>query len=97
MREPDDPNWGYSSARTPEEFLQRYTALLTAVRSLSTLAGFCYTQFTDTYQEVNGLLHADRTPKAPIDQIALATSGAVPDENDPSVLLWRNRLIELQK
>ena len=30
------------------------------------LAGFCYTQFADTYQEANGLLYADRTPKFPL-------------------------------
>jgi hypothetical protein len=47
---------------------------------LPLLAGFCYTQFTDTYQEANGLLYADRTPKFPLDRIACATSGpaAVP-------------------
>ena len=38
-------------------------------------AGFCYTQFADTYQEANGLLHADRTPKIPIEEIAVATRG----------------------
>ena len=39
-------------------------------------AGFCYTQFSDTYQEANGLLFADRTPKVPLADIAAATSGA---------------------
>ena len=43
---------------------------------MAALAGFCYTQFTDTYQEINGLLYADRTPKAPLEQIALATGGS---------------------
>jgi hypothetical protein len=64
---------------------------------LSSLAGFCYTQFTDTFQEANGLLYANRTPKIPLDKAALATSGTIPDETDPSVLHWRNRLMELQK
>jgi hypothetical protein len=41
-------------------------------------SGFCYTQFADTYQEVNGLLYADRTPKVPLDRIAAATAGPVP-------------------
>ena len=36
-------------------------------------SGFCYTQFTDTFQEVNGLLYADRTPKFPIEAICAAT------------------------
>jgi hypothetical protein len=43
------------------------------VRSLAVLSGFCYTQFADTYQETNGLLLADRTPKFPLADIARAT------------------------
>jgi hypothetical protein len=89
--------WGYSRCRTPEELLERYTALLNAVRPLSTLAGFCYPQFTDTYQEVNGLLYANRTPKIPLAAIAMATGGTAPDENEPWALLWRKRLMELQR
>ena len=49
---------------------------MAAVRSLPLLAGYCYTQFTDTYQEANGLVYMDRTPKFPIPEIAAATSGA---------------------
>lgn len=97
LRRPGDATWGYSSCRTPEELAQRYAALLAAVRPLSALAGFCYTQFTDTYQEANGLLYADRTPKVPLDEIALATSGSFRDEEDPGVLAWRKRLMELQR
>jgi len=36
-------------------------------------AGFCYTQFADTFQEANGLLNADRTPKLPFEVISAAT------------------------
>jgi len=36
-------------------------------------SGFCYTQFTDTFQEANGLLNADRTPKLPLEVISAAT------------------------
>ena len=39
--------------------------------------GFCYTQLTDTYQEANGLLYADRTPKFPLEVIAAATRHAL--------------------
>ena len=67
--------WGYSRCDTPEEFARRYADLLDVVRSLQLLAGFCYTQFADTYQEANGLLYADRSPKFPLDQIADATRG----------------------
>ncbi len=69
-----EQGWGYSRASTADDFLARYEALLAAVHRLS-LAGFCYTQLTDCYQEVNGLLYADRTPKAPIEALARATRG----------------------
>ena len=67
------------------------------MRALPALAGFCYTQFTDTYQEANGLLFADRTPKAPFDEIALATTGTRPDQDSRSELVWRERLMDLQR
>ena len=67
--------WGYSVSRTPDEFAEQYERLLEVVRSLGLLAGFCYTQFCDTYQEANGLLRADRTPKIPLRRIAAATAG----------------------
>ena len=67
--------WGYSRSSTGEEFASSYEKLLAAVRTLGVLAGFCYTQFADTYQEVTGLLTADRTPKIPIERIFEATSG----------------------
>lgn len=65
--------WGYSRCRDAQELERRYTELLRVVRSLPLLAGFCYTQFADTYQEANGLLYADRTPKFPLERIAAAT------------------------
>jgi hypothetical protein len=60
---------------TVDEFGVRYAQLLEVVRSLGLLSGFCYTQFADTYQEGNGLLYADRTPKLPLEFIAAATRG----------------------
>ena len=67
--------WGYSRCATAEEFAVRYAELLRVVRQLQVLSGFCYTQFADTYQEANGLLYADRTPKIPMHQIEAATRG----------------------
>jgi beta-galactosidase/beta-glucuronidase len=67
--------WGYSRCVTPDEFGVRYAQLLEVVRSLGLISGFCYTQFADTYQEANGLLRSDRTPKLPIEFIAAATRG----------------------
>ncbi len=68
--------WGYRRCATPDELLAMYRQLLEVVRSREMLAGFCYTQFADTYQEANGLLFADRRPKVPIEEIARATRGA---------------------
>jgi hypothetical protein len=71
---PEHKGWGYSRCHSAEEFAERYCALLKVVRELQVLSGFCYTQFADTYQEVNGLLYADRTPKVPFEIIAQATA-----------------------
>ena len=67
--------WGYSRVPTPEQLAERYRALLVEVHAIALFAGFCYTQFADTYQETNGLLYADRRPKFPIGEIARATLG----------------------
>ncbi|HKV07512.1 MAG TPA: glycoside hydrolase family 2 TIM barrel-domain containing protein [Thermoanaerobaculia bacterium] len=67
--------WGYSRAASEDDLAERYRALLDAVNSAGLLSGFCYTQFTDTYQEANGLLYADRTPKFPLEEMAAATRG----------------------
>jgi hypothetical protein len=73
LAKPDEAVWGYSRCRTSQELAERYTALLNVVASLQVFAGFCYTQFADTYQEANGLLYADRTPKFPLREMFLAT------------------------
>jgi beta-galactosidase/beta-glucuronidase len=71
-----DGTWGYSVSSGARDLADRYTRLLEVVCSLELFAGFCYTQFADTYQEANGLLYADRTPKFPLREIAAATRGA---------------------
>jgi beta-galactosidase/beta-glucuronidase len=65
--------WGYSGAGTEEDFLRRYRELVHVVANTALFSGFCYTQFADTFQETNGLLYADRTPKVPVEEIARAT------------------------
>ncbi|ABF46398.1 glycoside hydrolase family 2 multidomain protein [Deinococcus geothermalis DSM 11300] len=55
--------WGYGTVGTPEAFLEKYGDLVGAVLDCESLAGFCYTQLTDTEQETNGLLTASRQPK----------------------------------
>ena len=51
------------------------------MHSVPLFAGFCYTQFTDTYQEANGLLTMAREPKIPLEAIHAATRGE--PEPDP--------------
>jgi len=86
--------WGYSRTETTEQLLEKYSALLGTVRNLPALAGFCYTQFTDTYQEANGLLYADRSSKVPLEKIARATAGSLPDQGVTIEAEWRGRLME---
>ncbi|MDP8922484.1 MAG: glycoside hydrolase family 2 [Chloroflexota bacterium] len=76
----ESSTWGYTRVHSPEELADHYRRLLEVVRSLPLLAGFCYTQLTDTYQEANGLLYFDRTPKVPLDKIRHATRGDGRDE-----------------
>ncbi len=80
LARPGAGTWGYSECRDVDQLAKRYTRLVGAVRSLELLAGFCYTQFADTYQEANGLLYADRTPKFPLSVIADATAGHTVDD-----------------
>jgi hypothetical protein len=67
------PTWGYTIATDANDFHKRYYELLDTVNKTAMFSGFCYTQFADTFQEANGLLCADRTPKIPLEQIAQAT------------------------
>ncbi len=75
--------WGYVRSDGITDLQRRYSALLAAVNKVELFSGFCYTQLTDTFQEANGLLYADRTPKFPIEAIANATLGRA---GDPSML-----------
>jgi hypothetical protein len=73
--EPDvEQTWGYSAAGSDEEFALRLGRLLEVVTHTALFSGFCYTQFADTFQEANGLLCADRTPKLPLADIARLTT-----------------------
>jgi len=95
--EDEELSWGYSRCRTPEELLERFRALVRAVRTSPFLAGYCYTQLTDTYQEANGLLYPDRRPKLPIEEIAEANSDSPELDIPRADSVWRSRLMDLQK
>ena len=77
-------NWGYDTATSPDDLVRRYRELWAAVHASTALVGGCWTQLTDTYQEVNGLLTANREPKADIAQLAAATRGKPPPSSSSS-------------
>ncbi|MFE6891359.1 glycoside hydrolase family 2 TIM barrel-domain containing protein [Streptomyces sp. NPDC057694] len=60
--------FGYDTVASQKEFADRLSGLVSAAVD-SGLAGFCYTQFTDTLQETNGLLTAERAPKLPVAEL----------------------------
>ncbi|WP_329173045.1 sugar-binding domain-containing protein [Streptomyces sp. NBC_01477] len=74
---PGEPGtWdGYGTAGSAGELLERLAALMRAVHESAGLAGYCFTQLTDTGQERNGLLTEDRRPKADIDSVARIMRG----------------------
>ncbi len=75
--------FGYGTVSSTEAYLAKYEELIGAILDCPTIAGFCYTQLTDTEQETNGLLAADRTPKldpAAVAAITKRPSKAVPGE-----------------
>ena len=78
-----EPWFGYATANSPEEYLAMVKGLFDAIHDSPELAGFCYTQITDTLQEKNGLLDENRKPKLPVDKlydIISRPSKAIPSE-----------------
>ena len=74
---------GYSTVNSPEEFEERLRDIFSAIAAMPHVAGYCYTQLTDTEQEVNGLLTAAREPKLPfatLRDITTMPAAAVPHE-----------------
>lgn len=60
---------GYATVTTEEDYIAKVRELTEAIRACPGVSGYCYTQFTDTEQETNGLLTEDRKPKLPIETI----------------------------
>jgi hypothetical protein len=95
----DDPQstWGYSRSTDPQAFSEQYGRLLRAMHTLKLLAGFCYTQFADTYQEANGLLYMDRRPKIPLEEIRAATRGSYTPMELQIERDWAARMLRFQQ
>jgi hypothetical protein len=80
----DTEDWfGYGQFANADELLARYEELVGSLLASTVLAGFCYTQLTDTEQETNGLLSATREPKVDTERLRAINSRpskAVPSE-----------------
>ncbi|WP_216852920.1 glycoside hydrolase family 2 protein [Phytoactinopolyspora halotolerans] len=75
--------YGYRAVDSAEEFKRTFEDLTDALLQSPQVAGFCYTQLTDTMQERNGLLTEDREPKLPVEvirDIVRRPSSAFPQE-----------------
>ena len=56
--------FGYGrKPRTEEEFFARFEELMQIMRSDKRFFGYCYTQLTDIFQEINGIYYFDRKCK----------------------------------
>nr|WP_156188307.1 sugar-binding domain-containing protein [Arsenicicoccus sp. oral taxon 190] len=65
-----ESSWGYGQrVRDLREFYSRYEGLTTVLLGCPDLAGYCYTQLTDTFQEQNGLYTMERSPKMDMTRI----------------------------
>jgi hypothetical protein len=90
LRPEGEGEWfGYAQLDDVQAFSDAFEDLVSALLDSTALAGFCYTQLTDTEQETNGLLTAAREPKLPFDEIrAIVTrpSRATPPEVTAALL-----------
>lgn len=67
--------WGYTVVDSDEGYRDHLDSLFAAIRGCAGIAGFCYTQLTDTLQEANGLLRKDRTPKLAMETLRAIVTG----------------------
>ena len=78
----DGETWhGYGVVTDAASLLKGYRELVDALLDSPAIAGFCYTQLTDTLQEKNGLVTEDRSAedrgsRGATDQPAYAGRGA---------------------
>ena len=63
-------SWGYSGANTSKEFEEKVLTIISTIQKSELLQGYCYTQFNDLEQEVNGLLTMERKPKLALKSLA---------------------------
>ncbi|MGB4137159.1 MAG: glycoside hydrolase family 2 TIM barrel-domain containing protein, partial [Microbacterium sp.] len=64
-----DGSWGYRMVGSDDALEEHLRGLFDAVHDCAPLAGWCYTQLTDTAQETNGLVDEHRVPKIPLERL----------------------------
>ncbi|MDC7240667.1 MAG: glycoside hydrolase family 2 TIM barrel-domain containing protein [Spirochaetales bacterium] len=65
-----EEGWGYQDKVGDEAaFLARFRSMAEAIQNSGYINGLCYTQLTDVFQEVNGLLKMDRSFKVSPEKI----------------------------
>jgi beta-galactosidase/beta-glucuronidase len=68
--ETEEEGWGYNGkVKDEKEFLRRYESITKAIMNTPYIRGYCYTQLTDVFQEINGLLTMDRRFKVNPEEI----------------------------
>jgi hypothetical protein len=86
MRHGEAGSWGYRLVTSNDDLERHLTALFAAVQQSAGLAGWCYTQLTDTAQETNGLTDAQRVPKFPAERIRAIVQGShAPRPDEPEL------------
>jgi beta-galactosidase/beta-glucuronidase len=79
--------YGYRTVADGAELVASYERLVAALVGSDQVAGFCYTQLTDTEQEVNGLLTEARAHK--VDPAEIRRINALPAASVPAEELHR--------
>lgn len=79
-------DWGYRIVESHADLERHLIGLFAAIRGADTLAGWCYTQLTDTAQETNGLTDEHRVPKIAPERIRAIIGGSdhTPAPVDPA-------------
>ena len=92
-RPQEGESWfGYGTVGDGPTYLAKYKELVESVLSCAPIAGFCYTQLTDTRQETNGLLTEHREHKLDPAAIRTITQGpAASLAGDVIVNMRKNR------
>jgi hypothetical protein len=72
----DEGSWGYRQVGSRTALDEHLVGIFAAVHGSEGLAGWCYTQLTDTAQETNGLADENRVPKLPAARIRSLVEGS---------------------